>query len=73
MHLPGQSSAAHIGIIGSRRKTNRVLKAMGAQGVEPGSLARVHAPVGLGIGAKTLKETDVSIVGQIIAVMHGKA
>jgi xanthine dehydrogenase accessory factor len=32
----------------------------------------VHAPIGLDLGAETPEEIAVSIIGQIIAVMHGK-
>ena len=67
------SPAAYIGMIGSHRKTGRVFEAMKAQGVEQALLDRVHAPIGLEIGAETPEEIAVSIVGQIIAVMRGKA
>ena len=67
------SPAAYIGMIGSRHKTGRVFEAMRAQGVEQALLDRVHAPIGLEIGAETPEEIAMSIIGQIIAVMHGKA
>jgi len=67
------SPAAYIGMIGSRRKTGRVFEVMRAQGVEQAVLDRIHAPIGLEIGAETPEEIAVSIVGQIIAVMRGKA
>ena len=67
------SPAAYIGMIGSQRKTGRVFEAMQAQGVEQALLDRVHAPIGLEIGAETPEEIAVSIVGQIIAVMRSKA
>jgi xanthine/CO dehydrogenase XdhC/CoxF family maturation factor len=35
--------------------------------------SRVHAPIRLEIGAETLEEIAVSSVGQIMAVMRGKA
>jgi xanthine/CO dehydrogenase XdhC/CoxF family maturation factor len=35
-------------------------------------LKRVHAPIGLDIGAVTPQEIAVSIVAEIIAVKHGK-
>ena len=67
------SPAAYIGMIGSRRKTGRVFEAMKAQGIEQALIDRVHAPIGLEIGAETPEEIAVSIVGQMIAVMRGKA
>jgi xanthine dehydrogenase accessory factor len=38
----------------------------------PPSLARVHAPIGLDIGAVTPQEIAVSILAELIAVKHGK-
>ena len=65
-----RSPAAYIGMIGSRRKTLRVLEMMKAQGIEQELLDRVHAPIGLEIGAETPQEIAVSIMGQIIATMR---
>jgi xanthine dehydrogenase accessory factor len=50
-----------------------VFEAMKAQGIEQALIDRVHAPIGLEIGAETPEEIAVSIVGQMIAVMRGKA
>jgi xanthine dehydrogenase accessory factor len=36
------------------------------------ALKRVHAPIGLDIGAVTPQEIAVSIVAELIAVKHGK-
>ena len=38
----------------------------------PEQLARVHAPIGLDIGAVTPQEIAVSILAELIAVKHGK-
>lgn len=65
------SRAAYIGMIGSRRRTRLVLDAMLADGIPPDRLARVHAPIGLDIGAETPEEIAVSIIGEIIAVRRG--
>ena len=35
-------------------------------------LTRVHAPIGLDIGAVTPQEIAVSILAELIAVKHGK-
>lgn len=66
------SPAAYIGLIGSRRKTEHVFDEMRKMGVEQNLLDRIHAPIGLGIGAETPEEIAVSILGQVIAVIHGK-
>lgn len=59
-------------IVGARSSTPRATAARG-QGVEQALLDRVHAPIGPDIGAETPEEIAASIIGQIIAVMHGKA
>ncbi len=41
----------YLGLIGSRAKVARVFDALVADGTPPASLARVHAPIGLAIGA----------------------
>lgn len=67
------SPAAYIGMIGSRRKTTRVYEMIKAQGIGQELLERVHAPIGLDIGAETPEEIAISILGQIISTMHGRA
>jgi len=60
--------AAYIGMIGSRRKREVVYKNLRAEGVSEETLARVHAPIGLEIGAETPEEIAVSILAEIIQV-----
>ncbi|MGB9662050.1 MAG: XdhC family protein [Moorellaceae bacterium] len=62
------SPAAYIGMIGSRRKVKGVKERLMAEGVAPERLSRVHAPIGLDIGAETPAEIAVSILGEIIKV-----
>ena len=64
---------AYIGMMGSRRKARTVLDRLRADGVPAERLARVHAPIGLSIGAETPAEIAVSILAQIIAVRAGAA
>jgi xanthine dehydrogenase accessory factor len=60
--------ARYIGMIGSKRKVLAVYDALAKQGVSAGKFERVHAPVGLEIGALTPEEIAVSIVAELIAV-----
>ncbi|HLJ56582.1 MAG TPA: XdhC family protein, partial [Chthonomonadaceae bacterium] len=62
------SAAAYIGMIGSRRKRDVVFDALRADGVKDEELARVHAPIGIEIGAESPEEIAVSILAEIIAV-----
>jgi len=62
----------YLGLIGSRAKVARIYEALRADGVPAEQLARVHAPIGLDIGAVTPQEIAVSILAELIAVKHGK-
>jgi xanthine dehydrogenase accessory factor len=60
--------ARYIGMIGSRRKVVSVYKALEKEGHSLDKFERVHAPVGLEIGALTPEEIAVSITAELIAV-----
>jgi len=62
----------YLGLIGSRAKVARIFDALEAEGMAAEYLARVHAPIGLDIGAITPQEIAVSILAELIAVKHGK-
>jgi xanthine dehydrogenase accessory factor len=62
----------YLGLIGSRAKVARIFEALRADDMPEERLARVHAPIGLDIGAVTPQEIAVSILAELIAVKHGK-
>jgi xanthine dehydrogenase accessory factor len=62
-----QTPARYIGMIGSKRKTITIFKELQAEGLAPELFDRVHAPIGLDIGAITPEEIAVSITGELIA------
>jgi xanthine dehydrogenase accessory factor len=63
------SPCAYIGMIGSRRKVLTIYEEFLAEGIATSEqLARVHAPIGLDIGALTVDEIAVSIAAELIAV-----
>jgi xanthine dehydrogenase accessory factor len=62
----------YLGMIGSRAKIARIYDALAADGVAPALLEKVHAPIGVDIGAVTPQEIAVSILAELIAVKHGK-
>jgi xanthine dehydrogenase accessory factor len=63
----------YLGLIGSRAKVARIYDALVEEQMPPELLTRVHAPIGLDIGAVTPQEIAVSILAELIAVKHGKA
>ncbi|MBI2956932.1 MAG: XdhC family protein [Acidobacteria bacterium] len=60
--------ARYIGLIGSQRKVLSIYKVLKEEGVPREKLERVHAPIGIEIGALTPEEIAVSIVAEMIAV-----
>jgi xanthine dehydrogenase accessory factor len=63
-----QTRARYVGMIGSRRKTITVFRELVKEGLSPKLFERVHAPVGLDIGAITPEEIAVAITAELIAV-----
>jgi len=62
----------YLGLIGSRAKVARIYEALEAEGIATEQLQRVHAPVGLDLGAVTPQEIAISILAELIAVKYGK-
>ena len=62
----------YLGLIGSRAKVARIYDALAEANMPAEFLKRVHAPIGLDIGAVTPQEIAVSILAELIAVKHGK-
>ena len=63
-----QTQARYIGMIGSKRKTITIFRELTQEGLAPELFERVHAPVGLDIGAITPEEIAVAISAELIAV-----
>jgi xanthine dehydrogenase accessory factor len=63
-----RTDARYIGMIGSKRKVLSVYKALEKEGFSMAEFERVHAPVGLDIGALAPEEIAVSIAAELIAV-----
>ena len=66
------TDAGYIGALGSRRTQERRLERLRAAGLDEPSVARIHAPCGLDVGARTPVETAVSILAEVIAVRTGR-
>lgn len=66
------SDCFYIGALGSRRTHAKRLDRMRAKGFGDAELLRIHAPIGLDIGAATPAEIAVAILGEIISAWRGK-
>jgi xanthine dehydrogenase accessory factor len=62
---------AYLGAMGSRRTHADRLARLRELGVTQDQLARLHAPIGLDIGARTPEETAVSVAAEIIGARWG--
>lgn len=69
-HIVGRG-AAYVGMIGSRRRTQTVLRHLEEDGIPADQLARVYTPIGLDIGAETPEEIAVAILAEIILLRRG--
>jgi xanthine dehydrogenase accessory factor len=63
-----RTEARYVGMIGSKRKVLSVYKALEKEGFALEEFERIHAPVGLDIGALTPEEIAISITAELIAV-----
>ncbi len=68
-----EQGAFYVGALGSKRTHAQRIERLKAIGVSEADIARLHAPIGLDIGAQGPAEIAISIMAQLIAVLRGKA
>jgi xanthine dehydrogenase accessory factor len=61
----------YLGLIGSRAKVSRIFARLLEEGMPPDCLSRVHAPIGLDIGAVTPAEIAISIMAELVGIRRG--
>jgi xanthine/CO dehydrogenase XdhC/CoxF family maturation factor len=61
----------YLGMIGSRRRTTTIRTHLKREGISQESMKRLHAPIGLDIGAQTPEEIAVAIMAEIIMTRRG--
>lgn len=64
------SGCFYLGCLGSTRTHARRLERLRAAGVGELALARIHAPVGLDIGARSPAEIAVAVLAEIVATLR---
>ncbi len=69
-----KSDAPYIGILGSRKKTRKILREaeVNEENYSASELAKIHYPIGLDIGANTPEEIALSIIAEIKAFFSNK-
>ena len=67
-----KTKAGYIGMIGSRRKRDKIFEVLAEEGFGKHDFDRIYSPIGTDIGAETPEELAVSIVGELIKVRAEK-
>ena len=63
---------AYIGILGPKKKYQKMLDQMEVNGEDIASITHIYAPMGFDIGAETPSEIALSVLAEIQSVMNGK-
>ena len=65
---------AYLGLLGPRKRAERILADVEAAGIaiSPEMRARLHAPVGLDLGADSPEEVALAILAEVKAVLAGR-
>lgn len=61
---------SYLGMIGSRRRVISIFKRLTQRGFADVDLSKVHAPIGLSIGARSPQEIAIAILAEIIAEVN---
>ena len=61
------TDVGYVGVMGSERRWATTRARLEASGVDPAALDRVHAPIGIEVGAETPEEIALSIMAEVVA------
>lgn len=68
-----RTPARYIGMIGSKRKVEAIRQRLRDRDFGETDIARLHAPIGIDIGAETVEEIALSIVAELVAVRRSRS
>lgn len=68
MHAIVETNPDYTGLIGSKRRTSIVIDRLREKGASEEQLKKIHAPIGLDIGAISPEEVALAIIAEIVAV-----
>ena len=66
-----RSDCFYVGALGSRKTHGKRLERLSAAGFDEAALARIHAPIGLDIGAVSPAEIALAILAEIVSTLRG--
>lgn len=66
------SPARYIGVLGSASAHAKRIQALKQAGVADSQIARLHAPIGLEVGAVGPQEIALAIMAEVVAASHGR-
>jgi xanthine dehydrogenase accessory factor len=65
-----EAGCFYVGALGSRKTHAKRLERLREQGAKPADLERIHAPIGVDIGAQSPAEIAVAILAEVIASLR---
>ena len=71
MQAAVRANPDYVGLIGSKRRTSIVIERLREAGIAEEQLRRIHAPIGLDIGAVAPEEVALAIMAEIVAERRG--
>jgi xanthine dehydrogenase accessory factor len=71
MRIAVETNPDYLGLIGSKRRTSIVIDRLREAGVSDEQLGKIHAPIGLDIGAVSPEEVALAILAEIVADRRG--
>jgi xanthine dehydrogenase accessory factor len=63
--------AGYVGLLGSRRRGEAILKLLREDGLDETALARIRVPIGLDLGARSAPEIALAILAEAVAARYG--
>jgi xanthine dehydrogenase accessory factor len=63
--------AGYVGMLGSRRRGDAILRLLREEGVGEEQLQRIRVPIGLDLGARTAPEIALAILAEAVAARQG--
>ncbi len=67
-----RSDVGYVGLLGSKKRGGAIRDMLREEGFTDAEISRVHSPIGLDLGGKSSAEVALSIIAEIVAVLHGK-